>query len=157
MPKITTFLTYEKGAEDAVNHYVSIFKGSKIGNVTRYGDNMPMPKGTAMTIDFELEGQRYIALNGGSHFKFTDAVSLSIECETQQEVDFLTDKLSEGGGEEGPCGWVKDRWGLSWQVTPKILVELMSSSDPVKAGKAAQAMMKMKRINIADLKKAVGL
>src|SRR5262245_63363393 len=100
MPKITTFLTYENGAEEAVNHYVSIFKNSKVGKVTRYGDNMPLPKGTAMTIDFELEGQRYIALNGGSHFKFTDAVSLSIECETQQEVDFLTDKLIEGGGEE---------------------------------------------------------
>jgi predicted 3-demethylubiquinone-9 3-methyltransferase (glyoxalase superfamily) len=110
-----------------------------------------------MTIEFQLEGQPYIALNGGSHFKFTDAVSLSIECETQEEVDFLTEKLSEGGGEEGPCGWVKDRWGLSWQVTPKILVELMGSSDPVKANKAAQAMMKMKRIDIPALKKAVGL
>lgn len=157
MPTITTFLTYEKGAEEAVNHYVSIFKNSKVGKKTFYGDNMPLPKGTVLTVEFELEGVRYIALNGGPHFKFTDAVSLSIECETQKEVDFLTDKLSEGGGEEGPCGWVKDRWGLSWQVTPKILSELMSSPDKDTAQKAAQAMMKMRRIDIAELERAVGL
>lgn len=157
MATITTFLTYEKGAEEAVHHYCSIFKRSKIGKKTYYGDGMPMPKGTVMTIEFELEGQKYLALNGGPHFKFTDAVSLAVEVETQEEVDHLTDKLSEGGGEEGPCGWVKDRWGLSWQVTPKILFQLMSSPDPVKAQKAAAAMMAMKRIKIAELERAVGL
>ena len=157
MPKITTFLSYEKGAEQAVDHYVSIFKDSKVGKKTYYGENMPLPKGAVMTIEFWLEGTRYIALNGGEHFKFTDAVSLSIDVETQEEVDRLTNKLIEGGGEEGPCGWVRDRWGLWWQVTPKILMELMSDKDPIKAKKAAEAMMKMKRINIPELKKAVGL
>ena len=157
MAKITTFLTYAKGAEEAVKHYTSIFKNSKVGKTTYYGDNMPSPKGTVMTIDFELEGTPYVALNGGDHFKFTDGVSLAISVETQEEVDRLTDKLSEGGGEEGPCGWVRDRWGLWWQVTPKILIDLMSDPDPVRARKAAEAMMKMKRIKIAELKKAVGL
>ncbi|HEY5949484.1 MAG TPA: VOC family protein [Kofleriaceae bacterium] len=157
MAKITTFLSYDKGAEEAVNHYVSIFKNSKVGKKTYYADNMPLPKGTLLTVDFELEGTKYVALNGGEHFKFTDGVSLSIECQTQEEVDFFTDKLIEGGGEEGPCGWVKDRWGLSWQVTPKILIELINDKDPVKAQKALDAMMTMKRIKIAELKKAVGL
>ncbi|HEY5922133.1 MAG TPA: VOC family protein [Kofleriaceae bacterium] len=157
MSKITTFLTYENGAEQAVEHYCSIFKDSKIGKKTVYGDGMPFPKGTAMTIEFWLEGTPYIALNGGPHFKFTDGVSLAIEVETQAEVDRFTDKLIEGGGEEGPCGWLKDRWGLSWQVNPKILVELLTDKDPAKAQKAAEAMMKMKRIDIAALKRAVGL
>jgi predicted 3-demethylubiquinone-9 3-methyltransferase (glyoxalase superfamily) len=154
MAKITTFLAYDNGAEDAVNHYVSIFKDSKVGKKTYYGDGMPMPKGTVMTVDFELEGQRYVAMNGGSYFKFTDAVSLSIEVDTQEEVNRLTDKLIEGGGEEGPCGWVKDRWGLSWQVTPKILIELINGPH---RDKAMAAMMKMKRIDIPTLKRAVGL
>jgi predicted 3-demethylubiquinone-9 3-methyltransferase (glyoxalase superfamily) len=157
MAKITTFLSYDNGAEEAVNHYVSIFKDSKIGKKTYYADNMPLPKGTVMTIEFQLEGQPYIALNGGSHFQFTDGVSLAIEVDTQEEVDRLTEKLIEGGGEEGPCGWVKDRWGLSWQVTPKILIELISSPDKAKAQKALDAMMKMKRIDIPALKRAVGL
>jgi predicted 3-demethylubiquinone-9 3-methyltransferase (glyoxalase superfamily) len=157
MPKITTFLSYEKGAEEAVNHYVSIFKDSKVGKKTYYGEGMPVPKGTVMTIEFELEGTRYVALNGGEHFKFTDAVSLAVEVETQEEVDRLTNKLIEGGGEEGPCGWVRDRWGLWWQVTPKILIELINDKDPARAKKAVEAMMKMKRIDIPELKKAVGL
>jgi predicted 3-demethylubiquinone-9 3-methyltransferase (glyoxalase superfamily) len=158
MAKITTFLSYDHGAEEAVNHYCSIFKSSKVGKKTYYGDNLPLPKGTVMTIDFELEGQPYTAMNGGSHFKFTDGVSLSISCDsTQEEVDRLTNKLIEGGGEEGPCGWVKDRWGLSWQVTPKLLIDLISDPDPVKSKKAMDAMMKMKRIDIAALKRAVGL
>jgi predicted 3-demethylubiquinone-9 3-methyltransferase (glyoxalase superfamily) len=154
MAKITTFLTYESGAEDAVNHYVSIFSNSKVGKKTYYGDNMPLPKGTVMTIEFQLEGQPYIALNGGSHFKFTDAMSLSIEVDTQEEVNRLTDKLMEGGGEEGPCGWVTDRWGLRWQVTPKILMDLINGPH---RDKAMEAMMKMKRIDIPTLKRAVGL
>jgi predicted 3-demethylubiquinone-9 3-methyltransferase (glyoxalase superfamily) len=157
MAKITTFLSFESGAEEAVNHYVSIFKDSKVGKKTYYGDNMPAPKGTVMTIDFQLEGQTFVALNGGPHFKFTDGVSLAVEVDTQEEVNRITDKLIEGGGEEGPCGWVKDRWGLSWQVTPKILVELISSPDKDKADKAVNAMLKMKRIDIPALKRAVGL
>jgi predicted 3-demethylubiquinone-9 3-methyltransferase (glyoxalase superfamily) len=154
MAKITTFLTYESGAEDAVNHYVSLFNNSKVGKKTYYGDNMPLPKGTVMTVEFQLEGQPYIALNGGSHFKFTDAMSLSIEVDTQEEVNRLTDKLIEGGGEEGPCGWVTDRWGLRWQVTPKILMDLINGPN---RDKAMEAMMKMKRIDIPTLKRAVGL
>jgi len=157
MPKITTFLTYEKGAEEAVNHYASIFKNSKVGKKTYYGEGMPVPKGTVMTIEFELEGTPYVAMNGGDHFKLTDAVSLSISVDTQEEVNRLTDKLIEGGGEEGPCGWLTDRWGLSWQVTPKILIDLINDPDPVKSKKAMDAMMKMKRIDIAALKRAVGL
>ena len=157
MSRITTFLTYEKDAEGAVEHYCSIFKDSKIGKKTYYGENMPEPKGTVMTVEFWLEGTPYIALNGGSHFKFTDAVSLAITVDTQEEVDRFTDKLIEGGGEEGPCGWVKDRWGLSWQVTPKILLDLINGPDPVKANKAMEAMMKMKRIDIAAIKRAAGL
>src|SRR5688500_17222430 len=140
MPKITTFLTYDNRAQEAVNHYVSIFKKSKIVSTSRYGEGTPFPKGTVMTIEFELEGQTYIALNGGSHFKFTDGVSLAIAVETQEEVDYFTDKLIEGGGEEGPCGWVKDRFGLSWQVNPRILIELVTSKDADKAQRAMAAM-----------------
>jgi predicted 3-demethylubiquinone-9 3-methyltransferase (glyoxalase superfamily) len=157
MPKITTFLSYEKGAEEAVNYYASIFKNSKVGKKTLYGENMPEPKGTVMTIEFELEGIPYVALNGGEHFKFTDAVSLAISVDGQEEIDRFTDKLSAQGGEEGPCGWVRDRWGLWWQVQPKLLIDLISGADPVKAQKATQAMMKMKRIDLAEIKRAVGL
>jgi len=157
MSKITTFLTYDKRAEEAVNHYVSIFKNSKIGKKTYYAKNMPLPEGTVMTIEFELEGQPYVALNGDEHFKFSDGVSLAISVDTQEEVDRLTEKLIEGGGEEGQCGWVKDRFGLSWQVTPKILIDLIGDKDKAKAQKALDAMMMMKRINIPELKRAVGL
>ena len=157
MPKITTFLTYEKDAEGAVDYYASIFKNSKVGKKTYYGEGMPLPKGTVMTIEFELEGIPYVALNGGEHFKFTDAFSLAISVETQQEVDYFTDKLIANGGEEGPCGWVTDRWGLRWQVQPKILIDLISSPDKAKSTKAMEAMMKMKRINIAEIKRAAGL
>jgi len=157
MSRITTFLTYVDQAEEATKHYVSIFKNSRIVSVSRYPEGAPYKPGSVMTVEFELEGQRYIALNGGDHFKFTDAFSLSIECETQEEVDNYTDKLIEGGGEEGPCGWVKDRFGVSWQVTPKILMDLVSSKDRDKAQRAMDAMMKMKRINIRALKEAAGL
>jgi predicted 3-demethylubiquinone-9 3-methyltransferase (glyoxalase superfamily) len=158
MSKITTFLSYVSGAEEAVAHYVSIFKSSKIGKKTYYTlDGMPVPKGTVMTVEFELEGQTYVALNGGPHFQFTDAVSLQVLVETQEEVNRLTDKLIEGGGEEGPCGWIKDRWGLSWQITPKILLELISDKDPARSKRAMEAMMQMKRIDIAAIKKAAGL
>ena len=158
MPTITTFLGFDDRTEEAVNHYVSIFPRSKIVSVTRYGKDMPLPEGAVLTIEFDLDGQRFVALNGGDHFgKFTDSVSLQISCETQEEVDRYTDKLIEGGGEEGPCGWVKDRFGVSWQVTPVILTQLISSPDKAKSGRALAAMMQMKRINIAALKQAAGL
>jgi predicted 3-demethylubiquinone-9 3-methyltransferase (glyoxalase superfamily) len=157
MPTITTFLGFNDRAEEAINHYVSVFKNSRVKSIVRYGEGAPMPAGTALAIDFELDGQTFQALNGGPHFKFTDGVSLAISVETQEEVDYYTDRLIEGGGEEGPCGWVKDRFGLSWQVNPKILIQLLSSDDKAKAGKAMQAMMQMKRINIRELRAAAGL
>lgn len=157
MQKITTFLTYEKDAEGAVNYYASIFKNSKVGRKTFYGDGAPLPKGTVMTIEFELEGIPYVALNGGEHFKFTDAMSLAVSVDTQQEVDFLTDKLTANGGEERDCGWVTDRWGMRWQITPKILMDLINGPDKEKGAKAFAAMMTMKRINIAEIKRAAGL
>jgi predicted 3-demethylubiquinone-9 3-methyltransferase (glyoxalase superfamily) len=157
MPTITTFLGFNDRAEEAINQYVSIFKNSRIKKIVRFGEGGPLPAGTALAIDFELDGQPFQALNGGPHFKFTDGVSLAISVETQEEVDYYTDRLIEGGGEEGPCGWVKDRYGLSWQVNPRILIELLSSDDKAKAGKAMQAMMQMKRIKIRDLRAAAGL
>jgi predicted 3-demethylubiquinone-9 3-methyltransferase (glyoxalase superfamily) len=158
MPTITTFLGYDNRAEEAANHYVSIFPNSKIVSVTRYGKGAPMPEGTVLTIELELDGQRFVALNGDTYFgKFTDSMSLQISVDTQEEVDRYTDRLIEGGGEEGPCGWVKDRFGVSWQVTPKILTQLIAAPDKAKADRAMQAMMKMKRINIAALKQAAGL
>ena len=154
MPKITTFLTYDNQAEEAANLYVSVFKNSKIGKVTRYGEAGPAPKGTVMTVEFELDGQEYIALNGGPHFKFTEAVSLSVPCKTQAEVDEFSDKLTRGGGEQGDCGWVKDRFGLSWQITPTILIQMLGDTDPKKSRRVMEAMMKMKKIDIAAVKKA---
>jgi len=156
MPTITTFLGYNDRAEEAINHYVSIFKNSRIHKIVRYGEGAPLPAGTALTIEFELDGQPFLALNGGPHFTFTDGISLAIAVETQAEVDHYTSRLIEGGGEEGPCGWVKDRFGLSWQVTPKRLVELLASDDKAKAGKAMQAMLQMKRIDLRALEAAVG-
>src|SRR6266571_3590528 len=115
MPRITTFLAYEDQAEEAAKFYVSVFENSRIRSVTRYGEAGPGPKGSVMTVAFELDGQEFVALNGGSHFKFTDAISLSVDCKTQEEIDSYWEKLSEGG-EPGPCGWLKDRFGLSWQI-----------------------------------------
>jgi predicted 3-demethylubiquinone-9 3-methyltransferase (glyoxalase superfamily) len=154
MPIITTFLAFNNRAEEAANLYVSIFKNSRILKTTRYGEGGPMITGLVMTVVFELDGQRFVALNGGPHFKFTDGISLSVECTTQQEIDDYTEKLSSGGGEVGPCGWVKDRFGLSWQVDPTILGELLSDPDRVKADRVMQAMLKMKKIDIDGLKRA---
>jgi predicted 3-demethylubiquinone-9 3-methyltransferase (glyoxalase superfamily) len=154
MPKITTFLTYETRAEEAAKLYVSIFKNSKIKSVSHYGEGMPMPAGTVLTVAFSLDGQDYVALNGGSHFKFTDAISLQIDCKSQQEVDEYWEKLSAGGGEKGPCGWLKDKFGVSWQVVPTVLGELLSDPDREKSDRVMQAMMKMSKIDIAALKKA---
>jgi predicted 3-demethylubiquinone-9 3-methyltransferase (glyoxalase superfamily) len=157
MPRITTFLTYQDHVEEAVKHYISIFPNSKILSTTHYKTDAPdgsKKKGDVMTVEFELDGQRYVALNGGEHFKLTDAVSLMIEVNTQKEIDDYTRKLIEGGGEEVACGWVRDRWGLSWQVTPKILLEMIGDKDSVKAQRVMEAMMQMKRLDIEALKRA---
>jgi predicted 3-demethylubiquinone-9 3-methyltransferase (glyoxalase superfamily) len=154
MPKITTFLAYDDQAEQAAKFYVSIFKNSKIVKTTPYGEAGPGPKGSVMVVQFQLDGQDYVAMNGGPHFKFTDGISLSVDCKTQAEVDDYSAKLSAGGGEVGPCGWVRDKFGLWWQVNPTILGEMIGDSDPAKADRVMKAMMKMKKIDIETLKKA---
>ena len=155
--KITPFLWFDNQAEEAAKFYVSIFKNSKIVNVTRYTEAGKevhgRPPDSPMTVEFQLEGQRFIALNGGPQFKFTEAISFSVDCKTQEEVDRFWKKLSEGG-EEGSCGWLKDKYGLSWQINPTILGELLGDKDAKKAGRVMNAMLKMKKIDIAALKKA---
>ena len=153
MPKITTFLTYNNQAEEAVNFYVSIFRNSKILSVSRYGEGGPGPKGSVMSVSFLLEGQEFYALNGGPHFTFSEGFSLFINVETQQEVDELWEKLSEGG-EKGSCGWLKDKYGLSWQIIPSALGELLSDPDPVKSKRVMEAMLQMGKIDIASLRRA---
>jgi predicted 3-demethylubiquinone-9 3-methyltransferase (glyoxalase superfamily) len=154
MPKISPFLWFNNQAEEAANFYVSVFKNSKINHVSRYGEAGPGPKGSAMVVDFELDGQKVLALNGGPHFKLSEAFSFSVECDSQQEGDYFWTKLMEGGGEPQPCGWLKDRYGLSWQVNPKILGQLLSDPDPQKSKRVMEAMLQMKKIVIADLQKA---
>ena len=153
MQKITPFLWFDTRAEEAANFYVSIFKNSKILKITRYGEAGPGPTGSVMTVHFELDGQEFIALNGGPQFKFSEAISFSVNCETQQEVDEFWEKLS-AGGEEGPCGWLKDKYGLSWQINPRALGEMLSDPDPGKSKRVMEAMLQMKKIDIAGLKKA---
>ena len=153
MSKLTPFLWYDNQAEEAVNYYLGIFKHSKIRQVHRYGEAGPMPAGTVLTIDFELDGQSFVALNGGPMYKFTEAVSFVIDCETQEEVNHYWNNLT-AGGEEQPCGWLKDKFGLSWQVVPRILLELLSHPDPAVAQRVMMAMFKMKKIDIAVLLEA---
>ncbi len=153
MQKITPFLWFDNQAEEAINLYVSVFKNSKILSVSHYGEAGPGPAGAVMTATFQLEGQEFMALNGGPDHKFTEAISLFVDCKTQAEVDELWEKLSEGG-EQGPCGWLKDRFGLSWQIVPSILGELLDDPDPVKSQRVMQAMLQMSKIDIADLKAA---
>ncbi|MGH9335448.1 MAG: VOC family protein [Vicinamibacteria bacterium] len=153
MQKITPFLWFDGKAEEAANFYTSIFKNSKIVSTARYGEAGPGPKGSVMTVVFQLEGQEFIALNGGPHFQFTEAISFSVDCKTQEEVDEFWSRLTEGG-EEGQCGWLKDRYGLSWQVNPKILGEMLSDPDPGKSKRVMEAMLKMKKIDIKALKQA---
>jgi predicted 3-demethylubiquinone-9 3-methyltransferase (glyoxalase superfamily) len=153
MQKITPFLWFDDQAEEAMNHYVSIFKNSKIGSVTRYGDAGPGPKGSVMTASFELEGQPFTALNGGPHFKFTEAVSFVVNCDTQAEVDELWDKLS-AGGQTQQCGWLKDKFGLSWQIVPSVLIELIKGPDPQKSQRVMEAMLQMTKMDIAKLRQA---
>jgi predicted 3-demethylubiquinone-9 3-methyltransferase (glyoxalase superfamily) len=158
MQKITPFLWYDDKAEEAANFYCSIFKNSKVGSVTRYeGEGAKAsgrPEGSPMTVEFELEGQKFIGLNGGTHFKFTEAVSFSINCESQEEVDYFWDKLTADGGAESQCGWLKDKYGLSWQVVPSVLPELFKNKDPEKTKRVMKAMLQMKKIDIAILKQA---
>jgi predicted 3-demethylubiquinone-9 3-methyltransferase (glyoxalase superfamily) len=153
MQKITPFLWFDKQAEEAARFYTSIFKNSKVGAVSRYGENTPGPTGSVMTVNFDLEGQEFVALNGGPIFKFNEAISFIVNCETQGEVDEFWEKLS-AGGEKGQCGWLKDKFGISWQIVPIILDKLMSDPDPVKASRVTQAMLKMTRLDIEQLKKA---
>ena len=157
MQKITPFLWYDDKAEEAANFYVSVFKNSRVGNITRYEKEgakaSGRPEGTAMTVEFQLDGQKFLALNGGPHFKFTEAVSFVVNCETQEEVDYFWEKLSAGGA-ESQCGWLKDKYGLSWQVVPTILVELFKDTDPEKSKKVMHAMLQMKKIDIPTLKRA---
>ncbi len=153
MQKIVTFLWFNNQAEEAANFYVSIFKNSKLGRISRYGDAGPGPKGSVMGVTFHLEGQEFYALNGGPHFKFTPAISLFVNCETQEEVDELWTKLTEGGREDR-CGWLTDKYGLSWQIIPKVLGELLGHSDPQIAQRAMQAMLKMSKIDIQKLQHA---
>jgi len=153
MQKITPYLWYDNQAEEAVNYYTALFKNSRILSVSRYGDAGPGPAGSVMTIAFQLDGQEFVALNGGPQYKFTEAISLFVNCETQEVVDRLWEKLSDGG-EEGPCGWLKDRYGLSWQIIPAGLVEMLSSPDAEKSQRAMQAMFTMKKIDLAKIRQA---
>jgi predicted 3-demethylubiquinone-9 3-methyltransferase (glyoxalase superfamily) len=153
MQKITPFLWFDNNAEEAANFYVSIFRNSKISNVARYGDAGPGAKGKVMTVDFEIEGQEFLALNGGPRFKFSEAISFVVNCETQEEVDYYWTRLGEGG-EESRCGWVKDKFGLWWQVVPTVLGKLMADKDPAKAQQVMHAMLQMGKINIEPLQRA---
>jgi predicted 3-demethylubiquinone-9 3-methyltransferase (glyoxalase superfamily) len=157
MQKITPFLWFDDKAEEAAKFYVSIFKNSKIGTITRYGEAgaeaSGRPKGTAMVVTFQLNGQEFMALNGGPHFKFSEAISFVVNCQTQREVDRLWEKLSEGG-EEGQCGWLKDKYGLSWQIVPTILSKMVQNKDAQKSERVMSAMLKMHKIDIKTLKQA---
>ena len=153
MANITPFLWFNDNAEEAMNFYASTFKSAKIGQVQRYGEAGPGKKGSVMTASFELEGQKFMALNGGPHFKFNEAVSFFVSCETQAEVDELWTKLSAGGS-EGQCGWLKDQFGLSWQIIPTALGRLLGDPDRAKAGRVMKAMLQMKKIDTAVLERA---
>src|SRR5215467_14657463 len=154
MPKVTPFLWFDNNAEEAVKFYTSIFKNSKIGSTSRYGDAGPGPKGSVMTISFSIEGQDYTALNGGPIFKFNESVSFVVHCKDQQEVDYYWEKLSADGGKEVECGWVKDKFGLSWQIVPDALMELISEKDPAQSSRVMKALLQMKKLDIAKLKEA---
>jgi len=153
MPGISPFLWFDTQAEEAANFYVGIFPNSKIVTVSRYGESGPGPAGSVMTVVFELDGRQFIALNGGPTFRFNEAVSFSVACASQEEVDHYWQALT-AGGEEGPCGWLKDRYGLSWQVNPIALGRMLSDPDPVRAKRVMEAMLKMKKIDTAALQRA---
>ncbi len=153
MQKITPFLWYDGKAEEAAKFYVSVFRNSKMGKLTRYGEGGPGQKGSVMTAEFEIDGQHFVALNGGPQFKFTEAVSFHVDCKDQDEVDYYWKKLADGG-EVQMCGWLKDRFGLSWQIVPSVLPQLLGDPDPAKAQRVMKAMLQMKKLDIKGLKQA---
>src|SRR5438132_3372684 len=159
MQKITPCLWFDNQAEEAVKFYVSIFKNAKIGNITRYGKEgyeiHRRPAGTVMTVTFQLDGQEFMALNGGPYFKFTEAISFIVNCKTQQEVDRFWEKLSEGG-EKGQCGWLKDKYGVSWQIVPTVLPKMLLDKDTRKSERVMQALLQMRKLDITRLKQAYG-
>jgi predicted 3-demethylubiquinone-9 3-methyltransferase (glyoxalase superfamily) len=155
MQKITPCLWFDNQAEEAVRFYTSIFNNSKIGEVTYYGEGAPRPKGSVLTVRFYLDGQEFLALNGGPVFKFTEALSFIVNCETQQEMDRMWEKLSEGG-EKVQCGWLKDKYGMSWQIVPIVLAKMLSDPDPARAERVLHAVMQMKKLDIKGLEEAYG-
>lgn len=155
MPTITPCLWFDTQAEEAANFYVSVFPNSRILEVTHYGPNTPMPEGTVLTVEFELDGQRYTALNAGPQFTFDEAISLQIDCASQEEVDHYWSALTADGGQESQCGWLKDKYGLSWQVVSRELIDLIFHSDPVTGNAAMQAMMQMHKLDVAVAREAV--
>ncbi len=158
MQKITPFLWFDDNAEEAVNFYTSIFKNSKIGGISRYNEEMAKaagrPVGSVMVASFELNGQSFTAINGGPVFKFTEAVSFMVDCKDQEEVDYYWEKLTSGGGQESQCGWLKDKFGLSWQIVPSVLGELLGGKDPEKSKRAMHAMLQMKKLDVKALRDA---
>ena len=154
MQKIIPNLWFDTEAEEAATFYTSVFKDSAIQSVSHYGEDMPMPAGTVLTVDFTLQGQRFTAINGGPEFTFTEAISLLIECESQEEVDDYWEKLLADGGQESQCGWLKDKYGLSWQVIPRELNEMISDPDPARVARAMAAMMKQVKIDMAEIRRA---
>jgi predicted 3-demethylubiquinone-9 3-methyltransferase (glyoxalase superfamily) len=162
MQKITPFLWFKDNAEEAAKFYTSIFKNSKIGRILRYSEEVAevsqsgQPAGSVLTIEFEIEGQKFVALNGGPEFKFNESISFVVNCETQKEVDYFWEKLTADGGEESQCGWLKDKFGVSWQVTPTVLIDMLHDKDPEKAERVMNAMLQMQKIEIPKLKAAYG-
>src|SRR6266487_4830169 len=158
MQKITPFLWFDDQAEEAVKFYTSVFKNSKIGRILRYSEEAAKasgrPAGSVLTVEFEIEGQRFTALNGGPQFKFNESVSFVVNCKTQEEVNYFWEKLTAGGGQESECGWLKDKFGLSWQITPIVLIDMLNDNDPKKAERVTAAMLQMKKIDINKLKEA---
>ncbi len=153
--KITTWFWFDGQAEEAAKYYTSIFKNSSMGEVIRYGPGGPMPEGTALTASWTIEGREFVGLNGGPHFKATEAISFYVDCHSQEEVDYYWNKFTEEG-EESQCGWLKDKFGISWQIVPDIMIKYLQDKDRAKAGRVMQAMMKMKKIDISKLKEAAG-
>jgi predicted 3-demethylubiquinone-9 3-methyltransferase (glyoxalase superfamily) len=158
MQKITPFLWFDHQAEEAAKFYTSVFKNSKIGRILRYDEASAKaagrPAGSVLTVEFEIEGQKFTALNGGPQFKFNESVSFVVYCQTQDEVDYFWQKLTADGGQESECGWLRDKFGLSWQVTPTVLIEMLHDKDPKKSGRVMNAMMQMQKIDISKLKAA---
>ena len=150
--RITPMLWFDNQAEEAANFYTSVFKDSRVLSIVRYGDTGPGPKGSVMTVEFELDGQKFVGLNGGPIFKFTEAISLAVTCESQEEVDYFWEKLTAEGGKESQCGWLKDKYGLSWQVVPGVAIEMLKN--PATSERVMQAIMPMKKIEIAKLQQA---